>query len=73
MAFFLIVCKRFHFVGSLFPVSMDQTCQPGSDLLHCAVELLHSYNLARQDGYIVINGPAQGEIDKQHLKVEWFH
>ena len=22
-----------------------------------AVELLHSYNLARQDGYIVISGP----------------
>ena len=67
MAFFLIVCKRIHFVGSLFPVSMDQTCQPGSDLSHCAVELLHSYNLARQDGYIVISPPVQGEIDKQHF------
>ena len=64
MTFFLIVCKQFH----LFPVSMDQTCQPGSDLLHCAVELLHSYNLARQGGHIAISGPVQGEIDKQHFQ-----
>ena len=47
---------------------MDQTCQPGSDQLHCAAELLHSYNLARQGGHIVISGPVQGEIDKQHFQ-----
>ena len=64
MAFFLIVCKKFH----LFPVSMDQTYQPGSDLLHCSVELLHSYNLARQGGHIVFSGPVQGEVDKQHFQ-----
>ena len=66
---FLFNCvQEISFLGSLIPVSMDQTCQPDSDLLHCAVELLHSYNLARQDGYIVISGPDQGEIDKQYFQ-----
>ena len=49
LAFFNYV-QEILFMDSFIPAAMGQTRQS-------AVELLHSYNLARQDGYIVISGP----------------
>ena len=58
-------------------VSGDNMCsptwcgEPVNQTVICYIVLwswLHSYNLTRQDGYIVISGPVQGEIDKQHFQ-----